>query len=139
MINLNNESILNLTKTKLNVLSYVATFEDKIFYSNVNENSVTCIDFQGNIQWVFIEPSVLHYPCGISVDRYGNVFVVGGDTNNVVVISPNGKNYRELLTSENGLGRPTTVHVNRSICQMLVANRTGKGIVYSLKYKTYFK
>ncbi|CAG2248363.1 unnamed protein product [Mytilus edulis] len=122
MINLNDESIVNITKTKLPLWSYVATFGDKIFYTNCNDDSVTCIDFQGNIQWVFKNERVLRNPLGISVDGDGNVYVVGRNTNNVIVISPNGQNIRELLTSKNGLKSPIAIHVDRSNYKMLVAN-----------------
>ncbi|CAG2198768.1 unnamed protein product [Mytilus edulis] len=47
MINLNNESIVNVTKNYVSVFSYVATFRDNIFYTDCNDDSVTCIDFQG--------------------------------------------------------------------------------------------
>lgn len=131
MINLNDESIVNVTKSKVNFVSYVATFRDKIFYTH--NDSVTCIDFQGNIQWVFIDTGVLHHPSGISVDGDGNVYVVGRLSNNLVVISLNGQNYRELLTSENGLKEPAVIHVDRPNYRMIIANMRGKAFLYTLK------
>ncbi|XP_071123276.1 uncharacterized protein [Mytilus edulis] len=130
--NLNDDSIVNVTKAKVTDLSYVATFRDNIFYTDCNDGNVTCIDFQGNVQWVFENESVLNAHFGISVDRDGNVYVVGEYSNNVVVISSNGQTYRELLTSENGLNGPVVIHVDRPSCKMLVANRAGKAFVYSL-------
>lgn len=131
MINLNDESIVSITKTKVNRCSYITTFREKIIYTNCKNNSVTCIDFHGNIQWVFKNESVLKHTLGISVDRDGNVYVVGGKSNNVVVISSNGLNYRQILTRENGLQGPKVIHVDRSSCRMLVANNTN-AFVYNL-------
>ncbi|VDI76129.1 Hypothetical predicted protein [Mytilus galloprovincialis] len=132
IINLNDESIVNVTKTSVTLYSYVTTFRDKIFYTDCNAASVTCIDFQGNIQWVF-KKSVLKDPFGISVDGCGNIYVVGGGSNNVVVISPNGQHYRELLTIEHGLDEPMVIHIDRSSNKMLVSNTEGKAFVYNLK------
>lgn len=70
---------------------------------------------------------------GISVDRDGNVYVVGTSSNNVVVISPNGQHYRDLVTSDNGIEKPVVVHVDISSCKMLVSNREGKAFVFNLK------
>ncbi|CAG2198769.1 unnamed protein product [Mytilus edulis] len=88
IINLDDESIINLTKTKVTVFSYATTFKDNIFYTHCDDDSVTCIDFQGNTQWVFKNESVIRNPLGISVDISGNVYVVGGGSNYVVVTSP---------------------------------------------------
>ncbi|XP_071123021.1 uncharacterized protein [Mytilus edulis] len=133
MIRLGDESIVNVTKTEVTNFSYVATFRDNIFYTDCHEDSVTCIDFKGKTRWVFKNGSVLKAPYDISVDRDGNVYVVGGVSNNVVVISPNGKHCRELLSSENGLEEPVVIQVNRSSCKMLVANRVAKAFVFNLK------
>jgi hypothetical protein len=53
---------------------------------------------QGTTLWKFKDERVLQYPLGISVDNYGNAYVVGYDSNNVVVISPNGQRHRQLWT-----------------------------------------
>lgn len=53
MINLIDESIINVTKTNAIEFSYVTTLNDNIFYTNCDGGSVTCIDFKGNVKWVF--------------------------------------------------------------------------------------
>ncbi|CAC5375174.1 unnamed protein product [Mytilus coruscus] len=125
MISPNNETITNVTcvtNTKLPGWAYVTTFGDKLFYTNYNNHSVTCCDYHGNILWTFCNKSVLLSPVGISVDNDGNVFVVGGDTNNVVVISSDGQRYRQLLSSEDGLKYPSALHYDTSTNKLLVAN-----------------
>lgn len=86
---------------------------------------------EGNTQWEF-NNNVLKSSFGISIDGDGNAYVVGEGTNNVV-ISPNGQNYRELLTSKNGLENPAAIHVDRSNNKMLVANTEGTAFVFNLK------
>jgi hypothetical protein len=59
------------------------------------------------------DTSVLKTPCSIAVDEYGNVYVVGTDSVNVIVISPDGKEHRQLLSKADRLERPkrsTGVH-----------------------------
>jgi sugar lactone lactonase YvrE len=41
---------------------------------------------------------ILRKPAGIALDQNSNVFVAGNGTNNVVVLSPDGKNCRQILT-----------------------------------------
>ncbi|CAG2200589.1 unnamed protein product [Mytilus edulis] len=112
MISLNDESIVSVIKSSVAKFSYVETFKDNIYYTNQFTKTVTCCDFQGNTRWVFSNASVLVGPFGISVDGDGNVYVVGNRTNNVVIISPNGQHYKELLISENGLNEPMAVSCN---------------------------
>ncbi|CAC5403797.1 unnamed protein product [Mytilus coruscus] len=69
------------------VYSYVTILNEHILYTNPDSNTVTCSDFQGKIQWKFTEKTVFKGPQGISVDKDGNVYVAGTDSNNVVVVS----------------------------------------------------
>ncbi|CAC5407914.1 unnamed protein product [Mytilus coruscus] len=133
IINLNDKSMVNVTKTNVNRFAYVATLKDNIFYTDCGNNSVTCIDFQGIRRWTFRNVDVLKAPLGISVDEDENVYVVGGVTNNVVVISPNGQHHRQLLTSDDGLKEPAVIHVDHSNNKMLVANTKEKAFVYNLR------
>ncbi|CAG2198772.1 unnamed protein product [Mytilus edulis] len=133
MINLNDKSIVNVTKTHLDLFSYVVTFRDSIFYISCDNMSITCIDFRGNTRWVFENESVLINILGISVDGGGNVYVVGERTNNVVVISPDGNHYRQILTRDNGLESPAVIYIDISCNRLLVANTKEKAFVYDLK------
>ncbi|CAC5364545.1 unnamed protein product [Mytilus coruscus] len=133
MINLNDETITNITNTKLPDFAYVAAFGDKLFYTNNTNDSVTCCDYHGNILWTFRDKSVLLTPVGISVDNDGHVFVVGYDTHNVVVISPNGQRYRQLLSIENRLKYPGALHYDTSTNELLVANSSNDAFLYDVK------
>ncbi|XP_033757317.1 uncharacterized protein LOC117339708 [Pecten maximus] len=48
---------------------------------------------------------------GVDVDRDGNVYVCGWASNNVVQMSGDGTNARELLTSSDGVDRPIAISV----------------------------
>ncbi|CAG2216948.1 unnamed protein product [Mytilus edulis] len=109
MISLSDESVTNVINTKLSNFAYVTTFGDKLFYTNSDNDSVTCCDYHGNILWTFCGIYVLEFLLGISVDNDGNVFVAGYSTKNVVVNSSDGQRYRQLLSRKDGLDRPTVL------------------------------
>ncbi|XP_052087863.1 uncharacterized protein LOC127724900 [Mytilus californianus] len=58
MISLCDETVTNITNTKLTEYSYVTKFGDKLFYTNSDNDSVTCCDYHGNILWTFCDTSV---------------------------------------------------------------------------------
>ncbi|XP_071137277.1 uncharacterized protein [Mytilus edulis] len=133
MISLSDESITNVVRTELSNFSYVITFADKLFYTNPNDNSVTCCDYHGNILWTFCDTSVLQCPLGISVDNGGKVFVVGRLSYNVVVISPDGQRCRQLLSRDDGLVDPTVLHYDISTNTLLVTNAASDAFLYEVK------
>ncbi|XP_069142113.1 uncharacterized protein [Argopecten irradians] len=48
---------------------------------------------------------------GIDVDKEGNVYVCGCNSHNVIQMSEDGTNVRELLTSSDGIERPSAISV----------------------------
>ncbi|CAG2216954.1 unnamed protein product [Mytilus edulis] len=133
MLSLNNGTITNVSSTKLPDYAYVTTFGDKLIYTNRNNHSVTCCDYHGNILWTFCDKSLLLDPVGISVDNDGNVYVAGYHSNNVVVISPDGQRCRQILTREDGLSYPWTLHYDISTNEVLVANQSDEAFLYDVK------
>ena len=99
MLNLREKSVSDIINSSMYDAYYVATSGDKLYYTSTNTNTVTCCDLHGKTQWEFKGERVLQGPLGISVDNDGNVYVVGYESNNVVVISPDGQRHRQLLSS----------------------------------------
>jgi sugar lactone lactonase YvrE len=56
---------------------------------------------------------VIYCPLGISVDNDGNVYVVSYNSNNVVVFSPDGQRYRQLLSDMDGIVNPTVLDYDK--------------------------
>jgi DNA-binding beta-propeller fold protein YncE len=96
---------LLLISSRVICLSFI-TSGDKLYYKNYFTHTVTCCDLHSTTQWEFNDECVLLYPCGIAVDNNGNVYVVGRNSSNVVVISPDGQRHRQLLYSKDGLKNP---------------------------------
>ncbi|XP_052064014.1 uncharacterized protein LOC127704155 [Mytilus californianus] len=132
LTNLHNNSTIDLVQTKLPPFCYVASFGDKIYHTDYKSSSVTCSDLKGTALWSFKNESALKNPLGLSTDNYGNVYVVGESSKNVVVISADGQQHKEILTASHGFSDTTTLSFNRSSNQLLVANRYDKAILFSL-------
>ncbi|XP_063400251.1 uncharacterized protein LOC134684871 [Mytilus trossulus] len=132
LINPNNNSTIDIVRDKIPTICYVALFDENIYHTNYKSNSVTCYDLQGTIQWTFKNEKVLRCPRGISVDNDGNVYVVGRSTNNVVVISADGQQYKEVATASDGLSNPISLDYNRNTNQLLVSNFSDKAFTFIL-------
>ncbi|XP_063418489.1 uncharacterized protein LOC134701287 [Mytilus trossulus] len=101
--------------------TYVTSNNHFIFHSNCHEHSVVCYDFNGQLQWTYSD-SLLRKPCGITLDSISNIYVAGFDSNNIVVISPDGKQAKELIGSSDGLSNPRAIHFDKTKNLLLVAN-----------------
>jgi DNA-binding beta-propeller fold protein YncE len=122
MLNLSDRSVSDIISSNMSGVVYVATSDDKLYYTNTNTNTVTCCDLHGTTQWEFKDNRVLQFPLGISVDNNGNVYVVGYSTNSVVVISPDGQRHKQLLSSTDGLSNPSVLDYDKSRNRLLVVN-----------------
>jgi hypothetical protein len=124
MLNLSDKSVSDIISSNMTGVDYVATSGDKLYYANTYTHTVTCCDLHGTTQWQFKDTRVLQGPRGISVDNDGNVYVIGYDTNNVVVISPDGQRHRQLLSSKDGLSKPTVLDYDKSTNRLLIVNKS---------------
>ncbi|CAC5399244.1 unnamed protein product [Mytilus coruscus] len=131
MINPYDESISEIVEDKMPHYCYTAAFGNHIYHSNVLTNVVTCYDQQGKPQWTFHNESVLKNPRGIDLDNDGNVYVMGTNSNNVVVIFPDGQRHREVLTASDGLVSPFSLCYNNSKKQLLVVNYSDVDHLYN--------
>lgn len=93
-----------------------------IYHTNSETHAVTCYDQHGKQQWTVKNESLLNAPRGFDVDIDGNVYVVGMSSNNVVIVSPEGQNQREVLAAVDGLCSPYSLCFDSSKKQLLVAN-----------------
>jgi DNA-binding beta-propeller fold protein YncE len=99
----------------------IATNKDGIVYSDFVNNTVTYCTFEGKRIWEFRSESV-SFPRGLAFDNNQNVFVAGSDSNNVTIISRDGKTSRTVLTESNGLEYPRAVSFDKRHGLLLVCN-----------------
>jgi DNA-binding beta-propeller fold protein YncE len=132
MLNLSDTFVSDIISSAMYCVDYVDSSGDKLFYTNTNTNIVTCCDLHGTIQWEFKDKRVLQFPLGISVDNDGNVYVVWCHSNNVMVISPDGQRHRQLLSSKDGLPRPTVLDYDKSTNRLLVVNERSTAFLFDV-------
>ena len=114
--------------------AYITEHDGKIYHTNHRTNAVTCRTINGQIMWEFSNQTCLNEPGGIAVDSFGNIYVVGDNPVSLVVISPNGKQYRQLLGKQKSLNKPTGLSFNKSTNQLLVANLDGHACLFDVEY-----
>jgi DNA-binding beta-propeller fold protein YncE len=124
MLNLSDKTVSDVISSDMSGIYYVATSGDKLYYTNDHTHSVTCCDLHGTTQWKFKDECVLRGPRGISVDNDGNVYVAGRSSNNVVVFSPDGESYRQVLSPEDGPLQPTVLDFDKYTNRLLVVNES---------------
>jgi DNA-binding beta-propeller fold protein YncE len=106
--------------------------DDTIKCTDWKANTIDCYTLTGQHIWAFKDENVLREPLGIALDTNGNVYVAGNKTNNVVVLSPDGKNCRAILTKRDGLNKPYSLRINIDRSELLVCNRRGPAFLFSL-------
>jgi DNA-binding beta-propeller fold protein YncE len=112
--------------------SFVTTFGDKIFQTNHVNNSVTCYTINGEKLWEFNDASVLRQPIGVAVDNNCNIYVTSGNYNNVILLSPDGKQWRQLLDQNDGMRCPYAISIDKTTNNILITNFSGPALMYHI-------
>lgn len=111
---------------------HIATTNDRIYCTNCFNNSVYCCSMTGEDIWTFTDQSLVDAR-GISADGDQNVFVVGRNSNNLMMIQHDGKVSKTLLTKSDGLNKPGPVHYNSDKKLLLVlCEANGDAFLYSV-------
>ncbi|CAC5401300.1 unnamed protein product [Mytilus coruscus] len=133
MISCTDFSCTNIPKTLMSQYSYIAIQGDKIVCTVPDDSKVSCLD-NGKLVWEFKNESVLKKPGGITIDDKGNVFVVGMDSKNSLMISPDGKQYKQIQTKEYGLTEPSTIYFDKIRKQLLITNINSFAHLYDVSF-----
>ena len=73
---------------------------------------------------------MLKDPRGVTVDNDGNVYVTSYRSSSVVVIEPDGRQGRQILSSDDGLKNPIGISFDQSKNSLIVANCCGPCFLY---------
>jgi hypothetical protein len=132
-IGLSNDIITTLFEdVKLPDQSFLTTFGDKIFQTNLVNNSVTCYTINGEKLWQFNDASVLRQPVGVAVDNNCNIYVTSFYYSNVIVLSPDGKQWRQLLDQNDGMSGPYGISIDKTTNNILITNYYGSALMYHI-------
>jgi hypothetical protein len=110
--------------------SFITTCREKIYQTNRNTKTVTCYTIKGAKLWEFKDESLLTDPLGVTVDNNGNVYVTSCSSHSVVVIEPDGRKDRQILSSDDGLIMPTGIYFDTSKNCLLVTNYFEHSFLY---------
>lgn len=132
IMNIRDESVTNLVTSRISSDAYITSFADLIYYTDFQTSSVTCCNIQGKPKWTFKDKNVLPIPLGITVDNEGNVYVVNNLLGKVVVISPDGQKYRQLLSDDRGITLPWCITYDRTTDRLLVVNWRDNAYLYKV-------
>jgi hypothetical protein len=116
----------------LPVESFVTTIGDKIFQTNHVNKSVTCYTINGEKLWEFKDQSVLRQTIGVAVDNNCNIYVTSGNYNKVIVLSPDGKQWRQMLDQTDGMSCPYAISIDKTTNNILITNLKGPALVYHI-------
>ncbi|VDH95074.1 Hypothetical predicted protein [Mytilus galloprovincialis] len=83
--------------------SYVATSEDKLYYTNSSHHTVTCCSLTGEKMWEYKDQSVCSPYGTIVVDEDSNVYIASCDNHSIFLLSSDGKHVRKLLGKDDGI------------------------------------
>jgi hypothetical protein len=133
MMKLSDGRVTTLVK-QINLLynSYITTCGDKIYQTNNNTRTVTCYTTKGEKLWEYKETSVLNDPRGVTVDNNSNVYLTSYSSGKVIVLEPDGRQGRQLISSEDGLNRPIGLYFDKSKNCLLVTNYRGPAFLYRM-------
>ncbi|CAC5380639.1 unnamed protein product [Mytilus coruscus] len=116
----------------LKSLSRIVSSDNKLYYTNSKDHSVTCCDMGGHIIWIFRDENVVRDPRGIAVDNTGNVYTVSQHT--LIVLSADGQLSRQLLSKEDGLKETHTIAYDKIKNRLCVVNIQNNGFLFDVTF-----
>lgn len=106
----------------IRTLQCLATDIRRLILIDGVSSNIFCLNLHGSLKWKFLYEGKIREPNGITIDGIGNVYVSSYSSRNVVVISPDGNLYKELLTTKDGLVSPRGIYYEKSSNYMLVCD-----------------
>ena len=112
--------------------SFITTFGDKIFQTHPENNSVACYTINGEKLWEFRDDSVLCAPLGVAIDNNCNIYVACCNDHVVIVLSPDGKQWRQLLDENDRMNCPYGISIDKTTNNILITNLSGPALIYHI-------
>ncbi|VDI61710.1 Hypothetical predicted protein [Mytilus galloprovincialis] len=81
-------------------------------------------------------------PEGIAVDKHGFVYTISRGIDSIVVVSPDGKTCKTILSEADGINFPVAIDIHREKGMMIMSSKIkeigGKNVVGLIKCTTQF-
>ena len=86
----------------------VSSRSDKIYVSDAGQHTLTCLKTDGTVMFQY-KDSELRGPNGVCVDDEDNAIVCGYSSDNIHIVTSDGKKHSVILTSKDGIKGPGSV------------------------------
>ncbi|XP_063426990.1 uncharacterized protein LOC134710549 [Mytilus trossulus] len=124
-------TILNLKDMSKEILEgveghYISLFNGNIYCTQAKEHKVSCYTRTGEHLWSFLHNDIKN-PYGLALDINGFIYVASNETNKIVVVSPDGKTSKTILSESDGMFTPFGIDIHRDTGLMVVPFTTNNG------------
>ncbi|CAC5380641.1 TRIM71 [Mytilus coruscus] len=133
-VNIRNKKSTMIVSCDLSSWSYIVSSDNKLYYTNSKESTVTCCDIGGNIIWTFKDENSVKEPRGIAIDNVGNVYTVCYNQKKLIVLSADGQLSRQLLSKDDGLVYPYAVAYDKIQNRICVINLQNNGFLFDVTF-----
>ncbi|CAC5358188.1 unnamed protein product [Mytilus coruscus] len=125
--NAEKSTIVNLNDVSQTILEEVGAASLSLFGGNIygtvfSDNKVCCYKETGEPLWTFQHHDI-DSPEGIALDKHGFVYMISRGNNNLVVLSPDGKTCKTILSEADGINLPVALDIHREKGMMTVSSK----------------
>ncbi|XP_071160536.1 tripartite motif-containing protein 2-like [Mytilus edulis] len=114
----------------------ISLFQGNIYGTDFSGNEVCCYKATGEPLWTFQHQDIAR-PKGLTLDKNGFVYIASYGNNSILVVSPDGKICKTLLSDADGIKYPYAIDINRETGLMIVSSHTS-GEKNEKSYQTCF-
>ena len=107
-------NILCPAKTMSERAVCISLFAKHIYNADYKQGILSCYRMNGDLLWPSNQGNI-HDIRGLSIDRHGFAYAACSASDQVIVISQDGKQSRVILSQDDGMGKPFAVHIDRNI------------------------
>ncbi|VDI37516.1 Hypothetical predicted protein [Mytilus galloprovincialis] len=116
-------NLINMSQTILEGMEkvcHISLFKGNLYGTIMSEDIVCCHDSTGEPLWTFNHQDI-DTPLAITLDKHGFVYVASYGNNSVVVVSPDGKTCKTILSEDDGITLPVALDINKKTGMMIVS------------------
>ncbi|XP_076099802.1 uncharacterized protein LOC143069182 [Mytilus galloprovincialis] len=114
----------------------ISLFQGNIYGTNSSGNEVCCYKATGEPLWTFQHQDMIS-PRGLTLDKNGFVYIASVGNNSILVVSPDGKICKTILSVADGIKDLFAIDINRETGLMIVSSHTS-GKKNEKSYQTCF-
>ncbi|VDI60940.1 Hypothetical predicted protein [Mytilus galloprovincialis] len=120
IVNLND---MSQTELKGGGETHISLFQGNIYSTIYYENKICCYKETGEPLWIFQHKDI-DCPEELTLDKNGFVYISSLHNNSIVVLSPDSKTCKTILSEAYGIKSPVHIDIHRETGVMIVSSET---------------